>query len=147
MGLALFHLGRHEEAAKRLEGVVEREPINTAAWALLAECYSAGGRTADAVRCLLRVTESDPQDAAAQKKLGDCLHRLGDSAAAIPHLEIALQLAPESDEVRYTLTEAHVALHHWVLARRVLGQALGDRAASLRKAIWKGRLRALLFRL
>ncbi|MEV7617324.1 tetratricopeptide repeat protein [Streptomyces sp. NPDC089799] len=89
------------------------------------------GRYAQAAALAARHLAGDPDDATALVLLARCRHRLGDAQQALPAVEQALHVAPES--VTAWLTHAHVLL---ALKRYEQAEGSARRAVELAPQHW-----------
>jgi len=103
LNLGLFYLGqqRVHEAEAALRAALEVDPRSAPAAVNLADLYRATGRDAEGERVLRRALEQDPKNAAAHHGLGLWLVRQKRMDEAIPELEAAARLAPESARYAY----------------------------------------------
>ncbi len=124
-GIDLFLRGEWEEAARRLEEVLERDPAHLDARVALGDCLREMGRAAEAERLHTEALEvfqdhrlqtrlSLAKDLAAQKR--------PDRAALL--LEEVLALAPRHRQALELMAQVQEELHHFQEAARCLRELL-----------------------
>jgi predicted CXXCH cytochrome family protein len=101
LGLLYAAQRRLAEAETALQAALAVDPRFVPAAVNLADLYRAGGREAEGERVLRDVLKQDPQSAAAHHALGLLLVRQKRMTEAMPELEAAARLAPESARYGY----------------------------------------------
>ena len=120
LGVAQQEAGRYAEAADSLRGVLKTRQYIPAA-IRLAEVLAALQSFDEATAVLGSVEDLAGSDAAKAYGLGRLLVDRGQAAEALPLLERAVRLAPESGAARYSLGLAQRAVGDEVAAQRTLG--------------------------
>ena len=92
--VALFRLGRAQEAEQACAAILARSGNQIDARGLLAQIYTSRGQFGQAVEQLLRIAELRPRDAAAHRRLGDALFAAGLNARAAETFRRAIELEP-----------------------------------------------------
>lgn len=81
------------------------------------------GRLQEAVGCYQQVLARAPDHSVANHNLGVIAVQIGDLPAALPYLEHALKVAPDSLEARRSLAGCCYRLGHWEQAQALLDEA------------------------
>jgi tetratricopeptide (TPR) repeat protein len=123
-GLRLHQSGRTEEAARRYEQVLAREPLQPAANHLLGLVRLKQGKPDEAVHLIARATSVNKTDPQYFANLGAALNAAGRPAEAVEALDRAIALKP-------AFPGAH---SNRGMALKALGR-LDDAAASYRQAV------------
>jgi len=123
MGLALFETGDWKTAATHFEIVVDHNPKWTDARFSLAAVYARIDRVPDAMALLLTVLEQNPEHYRANLLMGRLLTLKGQVDLAVPHLEKAAQLQPDSSEAHAFLADAYQRLGRSADAQRERARA------------------------
>jgi tetratricopeptide (TPR) repeat protein len=118
MGLALFQVGQLATAAEHFEIVVGGMPQWADARFSLASVYARINRLPDALAELRRVLQADPRHFRANLLAGRILTVQGDFPAALPLLQLAVALDPESSEARNFLADDYEQLGRGTDAQR-----------------------------
>ncbi|MFN3648859.1 MAG: tetratricopeptide repeat protein [Armatimonadota bacterium] len=157
LGAALVELGDYRTAIAHLAAALEDKiDTSTRLWILqnLGLATAKTGEHTRSLECYRAAVELDPSDRHAQQGLGATYAQVNDFEAALPHLEEAARLAPESPEPWYTLglalartgdlPRAEEALNRAIELRHPGGRAQaqlawvfqrqGQRAAAAREA-------------
>ncbi len=129
-GEALFHLGRHGEAAPLLEQAARRAPDDVALADVLARALHAAGRSPDAVVARLQSRTLARDERLVLARLLVSLNR---TAEAVPVFESALAEAPSDAPARLELAWALIATKRTDRARDVL-RALVEASPALLEA-------------
>jgi tetratricopeptide (TPR) repeat protein len=119
---ALAALGRLDEAAATLEGVVAAEPGYREGRAALAEVLLRLDRAREALAHLLALLQQEPHAPAHWARAGECLLRLGRPREAAAWLRKAQEAAPRDDGVRVLRARAAAALGAPDEALAILGE-------------------------
>ncbi|MBI3279537.1 MAG: tetratricopeptide repeat protein [Acidobacteria bacterium] len=122
---ALAKQNKVAEAAPHFHKAVELDPSAQDALLELASLYERHRQGAEAIALYARF----PEDAGARERLGELLLESGKAAAAIPHLQAAVQKSPTAAN-RYALAAAYVANKETVKALPILEQALEAEPAN-----------------
>jgi len=123
LGLALYETGAWNDSVPYFEDVAKKRPKWVDAQYSLASVYARTKRVPEAVEILNRVLEISPDHFRANLLLGRILYLQGDPAAALPHLEKAVQVAPNSGEAHSFLADAYGQLERHADATRERGKA------------------------
>ncbi len=107
LGLALFETGDWKNAAPQFEAAVERAPRWADAHFSLAAVYARIDRVPDAMTELASTLELSPAHYRANLLRGRILSLQGEPAAALPNLEKAAKVQPDSREAHLFLAEAY----------------------------------------
>jgi len=140
LGEALFHLGRHEEAAAALRRATTLRPDHAASWHLLGSIAMLRGDHAGAVADLGRAVELAPAVGPYRHNLARALAVTGQSGEAVRQLERALESSPRDATVLRDLAILHLGAGDTQRARQSLERALAiapddPDLARLREAI------------
>jgi tetratricopeptide (TPR) repeat protein len=103
-------LGRHEQAVRRLEALLEREPLNARALALRGRISLALGDLDQAVKYARTAAGADPLSSDARAVAGRALDAKGDTEGAFSALSEALRLDPGAASVSKDLARLALAL-------------------------------------
>jgi tetratricopeptide (TPR) repeat protein len=144
IGEALYYLDRLGEARERFEHALSRDPADTDAEMMLAQCLLAMNQprlAADSYRKVLAVEE---QNAQAHLNLAVCLYQLDQVDAAVSHCEAALNCDEEYLLALQYAVVGYRALGRWRDAHRLLDRAIalepGDAGvAQLAQKSWRYR--------
>jgi tetratricopeptide (TPR) repeat protein len=120
LGVALSHMGRHEDALVRLGASLALEPGQPAALFAIANSSAALGQYGKAEAYYRKLLRRAPFPAPAINNLGWVLLKQGNARAAIGLFEAALRIDPEHAAAQENLTLAKAAL---------AGKSAGDAAA------------------
>ncbi len=102
LGMALARGGRAAEGLAHLEAAAASQPDASAdLWWNVATGRALGGDPCGAEAALVEVARLEPGHARARQKLAELALGRGEPAAARPHLEALLELAPGSAEARW----------------------------------------------
>jgi tetratricopeptide (TPR) repeat protein len=107
LGLALIHQGTLADAVPEMRTALKLDPTDVSAKYHLAFSLAQIGDKAEALGLLRQVIEQDKTHADAYYQLGKIQLEQGDAKAAIPSLETASKLSPDSDYVHYQLALAY----------------------------------------
>ena len=110
LGLALFETGDWQGAAPQFEAAVFRAPRWADAHFSLAAVYARIDRVPDAMKELDITLQLTPSHYRANLLRGRILSLEGDPAGALPNLEKAAELEPNSREAHLFLAEAYTQL-------------------------------------
>ncbi len=124
-GIDLFLRGRWEEAARRLEEVLEKDPSHLDARVALGDCLREMGRPAEAERLHTEALEVFGDDRL-QTRISlarDLLAQKRPDRAAL-YLEEVLALSPRRREALELMARAQEELHHFTEAARHLRELL-----------------------
>ena len=110
LGLALYETGAWNESVPYFEDVAKKRPKWVDAQYSLASVYARTKRVPQAVEILGKVLEISPDHFRANLLLGRIVYLQGDPAAALPRLEKAVQVAPNSGEAHSFLADAYAQL-------------------------------------
>jgi len=102
LGIVEAETGRVGEGIRQIEQAVAIAPHGEYR-AQLARLYTLVRRDGDAAAMLRAAEAAPPADALGRDTMGCVYARLGDHDAALPHFEVAVDLAPENDQFRYNL--------------------------------------------
>jgi tetratricopeptide (TPR) repeat protein len=105
LGVALFTLRRHREAAQSLREAIRLKP-DAQAYALLAACDQREGNQAAAIDALRESVRLAPHDAKTQFNLGALMAQQRKFSQAIEHFERAVELNPDDQRAAKFLQEA-----------------------------------------
>ena len=100
LGRALLLMKRFDEAEASLARALEIEPRNRTARQNMAELRRKQGRYEEAVERFRGVLAKDPRNAPVHAGLGGALLELGRHEEALASMDRALELAPDSPELR-----------------------------------------------
>jgi arylsulfatase A-like enzyme/Tfp pilus assembly protein PilF len=123
LGLALFETGDWKNAAPQFEAAVARAPRWADAHFSLAAVYARIDRVPDAMTELASTLELNPGHYRANLLRGRILSLQGEAAAALPNLERAAKVQPDSREAHLFLAAAYVQLGRQVDADRERAKA------------------------
>jgi tetratricopeptide (TPR) repeat protein len=124
LGMALFEMGRTEEAALHFARTVERRSRYPRGHFALAAALTRLGRDREALPHYQRAVVVAPDDAGAQFELALAYTRLQRPDPAIQHFERALELAPQLANARANLSIVLHAQRRYAEAIAVLRQGL-----------------------
>jgi predicted CXXCH cytochrome family protein len=93
--------GRPQDAERLLIAATEREPAFSATYINLADLYRSVGREPEAEDALRRGLAINPDDAGLNLALGLSLVRSGQRDAALPYIDQAVRIAPDSPYYAY----------------------------------------------
>jgi Tfp pilus assembly protein PilF len=113
LGMVLDGEGRSEEAVAAFRSALRADPTNLGARVNLANTYLALGVADEARRLLTEALRTDPTLAEAQYAMGRALETAGDTAGAVRHYRLFLNLA----RGRFPAIEARVGEHLLALER------------------------------
>jgi tetratricopeptide (TPR) repeat protein len=102
LGIAESSAGRIQAGITHIDRAVAIAPRGEYR-AQLAKLFTLVRREGDAAETLRAAEQTPPADALSRDTMGCVYARLGDHAAALPHFEEAVRLAPKSTEFRYNL--------------------------------------------
>jgi predicted CXXCH cytochrome family protein len=142
LNLALLHLSQRRlaEAEASLRTALEIDPGFVPAAVNLADLFRATHRDAEGERVLRDVLERDPRSGAARHALGLLLVRQRRAREAVPELEAAARLTPESARYGYVYAIALDGLGRRPQATDVLTRVLTrhphDRDVLIALATW-----------
>jgi len=122
--LRYFELGRYDQAAAKLQNILELEPECMECYDLLARIATSQGDDSLAAVWYRQALEVEPENATLYRKLGFAEHRSGDLLRAIDDLEHSLQLNPASGETHFALGNVWYDLEVLEQARACYSQAL-----------------------
>ena len=125
LGLALFESGDKQSAATHFEEAVARAPEMANAHFSLAAVYARIDRVADAERELHTALNLDVHHYRANLLLGRILFLQGHCEEALPYLEKAVSVQPESKEAHSFLAEEYAQLGLNAESRREKEKAAG----------------------
>ncbi len=91
-------LGRRGQAEADFDAAVALEPTLELAWRGKAQVSMLTGNVQQAIIACKKVLERNPTCEAGLTLLGACLGRLGQTAAAIQHLDRAIEIRPDFEE-------------------------------------------------
>jgi len=120
----LFQTGRHEEAIRELEKLVERYPDDRGMRSNLVIAYRASGRAADADKLLAKALKSNPKDTDALLQRGEIAIGAKNYALAEGDLNQVLSLRPTDPEVHYLLAKLNQARGATLTYRQELSETL-----------------------
>jgi len=103
LGLALFGLGKYDEAIRHLSKAVQIEPGNDEAHSHLGSVLVAKGMLPEAVKTLSEALRLDPNNADAHYNFGVAMFRLEKLDEAIRHWAETVRLKPEDTDAHYNL--------------------------------------------
>ncbi len=106
-GVALLLQKENSQALQYFQQELERDPRHFAALLQLALQLIADGRFSESLDYARRASEIHPDQFVPFYAMGRCYLYLNDLARAIPVLEKAARLAPNSSNVQYTLAQAY----------------------------------------
>ncbi len=123
---AVGHLGagQYTAAAKTLEELIRKEPMNLKARVLAAHVQTQAGNTVKAEAILLEVLELSPGHAEAAADLGGMLVEQYRAAEAVPILTTAINRHPTSIKLLNTMAAAHAQQGNIDKARQQLKRIL-----------------------
>jgi len=110
MGMALYETGDWKTAAVHFEIVVNRSPAWADARYSLAAVQARIDRVPEAAANLVLVLDQNPSHYRANLLLGRLLTLKGQADAAVPYLEKAAQVQPDSSEAHAFLADAYAKL-------------------------------------
>jgi tetratricopeptide (TPR) repeat protein len=105
LAIALFHLGKLEEAAQAFEATLGADHEYVIAWYHLGIIRERQDDYDGAIACFEHVVEANPDDASAHYHLGLSYERQGLDALAMSALTRALQLDPSDEAAASALQE------------------------------------------
>jgi tetratricopeptide (TPR) repeat protein len=124
----LLAQGQTREAARILEGLLERQPDNEVALNTLSSAYARGGDRGRAIELLEHTIELHPESFAAHLNLANHLDREGAYERALQHVRRAVNISPDLSAAREMMGELLLrgeqddeALTEFVKARSPLG--------------------------
>jgi tetratricopeptide (TPR) repeat protein len=106
LGITLAELGEYDRAIPLLEQVRQDYPLETQTIIYLAQAKAAHDQPQAAIELYRQAIDIDPDAAKAHELLGLLLLKQGDIAGAISHLETALQIDPDNQQLQQHLTIA-----------------------------------------
>ncbi len=127
--VSLRALGREPEAEAALRVVLDAEPENAAALALLGGLWLDARRVEEGAALIARAAAAAPDDASVQGALGWSQFRQGDFDAAVTTLEAAVDARPADPVVSDHLGDAY-----WRVGREREARFMWRRALSLTPA-------------
>jgi tetratricopeptide (TPR) repeat protein/TolB-like protein len=107
-GVRLAEQQQDRDAISEFRKSLYLAPYDAETHLALARVLIRGGRLRDAVDAL-KVSLWSAESPDARRLLAEALHEIGETAAALPHAERAVQLAPESAEARALLARIKAA--------------------------------------
>jgi choline-sulfatase len=124
--MARAHLaeGAPEKAVELLESLVQEEPDNPGAFALLAQLYRRAGRLTEAVEAYQRVLALRPDDAVIRLDAGRLLGELGRIDDAVEQLRQVAQEMPKYPDAHAYLALALAKQGQWAAAIEGFERAL-----------------------
>ncbi len=122
--LRYFELGRYDQAAAKLQNILELEPECMECYDLLARIATSQGDDSLAAVWYRQALEVEPENATLYRKLGFAEHRTGDLLRAVDDLEHSLQLNPASGETHFALGNVLYDLEALEHARACYSRAL-----------------------
>ncbi|MFV2073632.1 MAG: tetratricopeptide repeat protein [Thermoanaerobaculales bacterium] len=123
LGYLYQDTGRFEEARDRYEDVLEIEPEHRLAILRLAQVLLASDQPDAAKPLLEQVVDAEGLAAAAHAGLASIAAAKGENEDAARHLERALELQPEADQLHHPLALAYRRLGDMDAARTQIGMA------------------------
>ncbi|MBN2136485.1 MAG: tetratricopeptide repeat protein [Sedimentisphaerales bacterium] len=106
LGLALFHLGKPDEAVKHWTRTVELDPNNVEAYCNLAQAMIRSRKNDQAAAYFRKVLSIKPDHVQAQANLGALLLAEGNIEQAVTCLNEAVRLDPNNVDAHYNLAQA-----------------------------------------
>ncbi len=106
LGITLVELGEYDRAILVLEQFRQEYPLETQSIIYLAQAKVANGQPQAAIELYREVIAINPDDVKTHQLLGLLLLKQRDIPGAISHLETALQLDPDNQQLRQHLTIA-----------------------------------------
>lgn len=110
LGMALAETNRWAEAAPQLEAARSKAPDSEDIVFTLATVYEQLGRNADAEQAYKQCLDMDPEDYRANLFLGRLLAMSGDPTSALPYLQKAVRIQPNSPDGHKFLANVFVQL-------------------------------------
>jgi len=123
-GAMLAGQGKEAAAEAQFQEETKLNPDSSLAYSEWAYLESKAGRFAEAISIAEKAVERSDSSFMAHYVLGNALLSAGKAKDAVPHLERARQLAPEIQEIRYSLSRAYAKLGENDPARREQGEFL-----------------------
>jgi len=139
-----------EEAIKLQTAIVDLAPHSWEMQASLANLYYYAGENAPAEAYAQKAVTLNPLSASSQKLLGRILVQVGRGEEGLPHLHLALALAPQDGECWYKTGSVYFEQGHLeraALCFRTAGALQNDSLSYLRYAFASGCLFALFKRM
>jgi tetratricopeptide (TPR) repeat protein len=137
MGIALFYMGRLNDADNILAKSAQRDPQNPRAWFNLALVERAAGNDGIAVRDLEKASSLDPNDPGTQYAIGALYLKAQQYQQAISSFRKALDLNPFNLSAEFGIAQAeghtgdvNGALHHLKRAEHLTETGLGRPAST-----------------
>jgi tetratricopeptide (TPR) repeat protein len=121
---AMIDLGRYDEAASLLAGVLAGAPASSRGWCLLSRAHLGGGNAPEAVAAAARASALDPADDWPYRLVSTALIGLGQTADAVLAAREARKLAPHFWRSHVCLAQAATADGQHELAAQAASTAL-----------------------
>jgi tetratricopeptide (TPR) repeat protein len=130
-----FRLGRREEAQRRVDALLTREPRNVRALIMKAQFLSVTGEPDRSVEVARRAVAEDPLSGDARATLGQALSAVGDIENAAKELAEAVRLKPGGGRAELELARLSLALERGEqavqFAKEAVRQFPNDRDARI----------------
>ena len=130
LGRVRYQLNEFDQAIAAFEEVLRRDPVNLKAEYNLGLSYEGENRVDDAIGCYQKAIAMEKvapnRDEQPYLNLGSLLSKSNRAAEAIPFLQYAAEIKPDSGKVQYELAKAYLAAGNTDQAR-----VSGERAIRL----------------
>ena len=117
--------GRQEEAIRRLQGLLEKDPMLLPAYDALATAWLRAGDIPNGLASLRKAVELFPERGIGHLQLAMALIQVRDLKAAEPEMELAAEKMPQSAQVRYELARLYFNTGRMADAKKTALQARG----------------------
>jgi tetratricopeptide (TPR) repeat protein len=126
LGSCQTELGRTKEAKALFDQVLKKDPESIPGLIGLANILLEEGRTEDVVTLCKRTLSVDPRNSQAYALLGDVYIGQRQPAAALPHLEKAVEIQPKITQNRLNLAACLIEVDQLARAQQILGGILDE---------------------
>jgi tetratricopeptide (TPR) repeat protein len=129
LGRVRYQLNQFDQAIAAFEEVLRRDPVNLKAEYNLGLSYEGENRVEEAIACYQKAIAMEKvaanRDEQPYLDLGSLLSRSNKATEAIPYLQHAAEIKPESGKVQYELAKAYLAAGQTEPARVAGERAIG----------------------
>lgn len=149
MGEALYHVGRHREAARWFAKEIKEHPGNVDLLMQRGTCLLAANNTKAAADCFRRVLAIANDHGLAHHSLGVCLFHEERYEDGLEHCREAIRLDPDLTSAMTNAAIGYIRLAQWRSARAMLQRAIkadpkNEHLQVLYRRIWRYRVRHAL---